>query len=248
MIKGKIKYIVALLIIVLVGLKYYKYSPYKLELLGSYEKIGAHRLNSEIRLQSALKYFDILEIDLVFDENKNYFDITHPPVKTIQLTLEKYLQKIPKGRYPFLWLDIKNLDITNTSQVLIRLQEVLQKYNYPHTKILVETRYPKMLQSFDRIGFKTSYYLPYRLYKMEDEELRKQIKKITEILDNQPNLGISSNINDYEIMSKYFPARTKYSWALGRRYSNNFSATRKALQDPMVKIILVTYTTKKGNR
>ena len=249
MMKGK-KIVFALVILAFIygALKNYKYLPYKIELLGNYNKIGAHRLDSEYRLKSALKYFDILEFDLVFDENKKYFDITHPPVASIHLTLQKYLQNIPEAKYPFLWLDIKNLEVSNALEILEKLKIVLGKYNYPYHKILVETRYPDKLDKFNEAGFLTSYYLPYGLYKKKDKELKKQIEVIQEILEKQPNLGISANVNDYEIMLKYFPKRTKYTWALGRLYSNNFRATRKALKDSTVKIVLVSYVTKKGNR
>src|SRR5690554_7822984 len=107
MITGKklIILISVLFLTILLGMAY-RYSPYKLEYLGYYDKIWAHRANSEEKLKSALKFFKGIEVDLVYNESKNILDVTHPPVPSINLNLRQYLSNILKDEFPYIWLDI----------------------------------------------------------------------------------------------------------------------------------------------
>lgn len=223
-------------------------ATYKLELLGHYSKIGAHRVNSTEKLTSAIKYFDIIELDLVYNNEEGYMDVNHPPIVSIELKLETYLSSIEGNQRPFLWLDIKNINDNNFKEILNRLLKVFNTINYPIDKVLVEAQYPNTLPVFSDAGFKTSYYLPYGLCKMEDNELNKTIIGINEILKKQPSIAISSDIQDYEILSKTFPNKIKYTWVTGSVFRNNFFLAQKALRDPKVEIVLVTYNAPKGNR
>src|SRR5690554_3875117 len=208
----------------------YRYSPYKIEYLGYYDKIWAHRVNSEEKLNSALKFFKGVEVDLVYDETKNTLDVTHPPVPSIHLDFKQYLSNITKGEYPFIWLDIKNLEVKNSDN------------------ILVETRYPEALPSFHEVGFKTSYYLPYGLSEMSLEKYKSEIKKIRLILQEQPYLGVSSNYTDYAVMAKEFPKNEKYFWITSSVRKHGFSEPRKILKDSTVKEVLISYKALRGNR
>src|SRR5690554_4954312 len=107
--------VLAVLSLILLGMAY-RYSPYKIEYLGHYDKIWAHRVNSTEKLESALKYFKGVELDLVYDEQKNILDVTHPPVPSIDLDLENYLSSINSEAKPYIWLDIKNLNFDNKDE------------------------------------------------------------------------------------------------------------------------------------
>lgn len=247
-IKKKVTYISLLLIVLFVFSKYYKYAPYKVELLGFYDKIGAHRVNSKSRLDSAIKYFDIIELDLVFIEEKNYLDVNHPPAKSFQLSFQKYISSLPQDVQPILWLDIKNININNASKILSKLQNILAENQYPKNKILIESKFPEALSLFHASGFKTSYYLPLGLSKMNFSDLEKNIILINKKISKQPYLSISSDIQDYEILKKEFPSKLKYHWAIGKTYGRHPFLTQQVLRDSMVRILLVSYTTCSGNR
>jgi len=244
----KIKILFGLLVALFIAAMAYRYSPYKIEYLGYYDKIWAHRVNSEEKLNSALKFFKGVEVDLVYDETKNLLDVTHPPVPSINLDFKQYISNIKDGEYPFIWLDIKNLEINNSDYILKYLLDVLNKKNYPLDKILVETRYPEALPKFHEAGFKTSYYLPYGLSEMPLKKYKSEISKIRFILQEQPYLGISSNYTDYAVMTKEFPKNEKYFWITSSVRKHGFSEPRKILKDSTVKAVLISYKALKGNR
>lgn len=246
--KNKIKYISLLFLVLFIILKFYKYAPYKIELLGFYDKIGAHRINSEVRLNSAVKYFDIIELDLVFNEEENYLDVNHPPAKSFNLTFQKYISELPKGVQPVLWLDIKNLNTKTSFKIFNKLQEILTGINYPRNKILIESRTPEALSLFHESGFRTSYYLPFGLSKMRSSILEENLLIIKNKLLLQPYLSISSDIQDYEILKKEFPMTSKYHWAMGQTYGRHPLLVQQILRDSTVQILLVTHTTRNGNR
>lgn len=248
MIKSKSKFLFTGLIFLLLLGYGYQYSPYKIELLGSYDKIWAHRVNSTEKLSSAIKYYKGVELDLLYIEDSNFLDVNHPPAKSIDLSFQNYLNVLNENEKPFLWLDIKNLNKANSNKILKKLLFLLKEKQYPLHKILIETHNPKTLPQFSNAGFKTSYYLPYGLSQMPAENLTKTLGNIKLILKDYPEIAISSDIQDYEILKNNFPNKSKYTWSLGSLLRKNFFQTQKALQDPKVKVVLVTYKSPKGNR
>lgn len=249
MITGKtiVILVLAILSLILLGMVY-RYSPYKIEYLGHYDKIWAHRVNSTEKLESALKYFKGVELDLVYDDQKNVLDVTHPPVPSINLDLETYLSYINTPEKPYIWLDIKNLDNENKNFILQILNKLFSEKEYPLKKVLVETRYAEALPEFSAAGFKTSFYLPYGLTEMTSEKQEVELQKITRILTEQPDLAISSNYTDYVIIKKSFPTKDKYFWITSSIRKHGFSTPRRILKDSTVKAVLISFKAIKGNR
>ena len=249
MIKNKkLRYVLFIILTVFVVRFAYKYSPKRIEFLGHYEKVGAHRVNSLEKLTAALNHFEIIELDLVYFSESQSLDVGHPPVPSIGLTFEKYLNTIPKDDQPFLWLDIKNLTSENASEVLNRISLLLKKRKYPFEKLLIESQLPEALEKFNDAGFQTSYYLPVGLTKKSASELDSVIETIQLALSKNRKMGVSSSYIDYEIMSKYFPKRQKYVWKIDGLTFNNYSLTRKILKDTTVKVVLSRFQSFKGNR
>lgn len=226
----------------------YRYSPYKVEFLGHYDKIWAHRANSKKKLNSALSFYNGVELDLVFSTETNILDVNHPPLPSIQLSFEKYINSLAKTQKPYLWLDIKNLNENNAKEILKRLQAILKSRDYSLQKILIETRYPEALPVFHEAGFMTSYYLPSALNKLTSNALELEVLKIKTLLKKQPKLGISTHYKDYSIIAKSFPKRTKYLWVTGHSAFQDYQLIRTILNDKQVKSVLVTYKALSGNR
>ncbi|WP_298542001.1 hypothetical protein [uncultured Aquimarina sp.] len=226
----------------------YHLSPYKLEFLGDYDKIWAHRANSIEKLHSALQYFKGVELDLMYNVEGDFLDVNHPPTESIGLRFEDYFDTLDKTEHPLLWLDIKNLNRDTASDILDKLLQVFRKRNYPLQNILIETRYPEVLPLFTKEGFKTSYYLPYDLRKRDEDELRIEILKIEKTLNDQPEIGISTNHKDYHIIKEHFPNRRKYIWILVPFLNIDFFGTKEILKDEKVEVVLINYNLLKGNR
>lgn len=237
---------IQILIVLLFIAIFYSYSPRKIEYLGYYNKVYAHRVNSIEKLNAALHFFKGVELDLVYKKDKNILDVNHPPAQSINLNFETYINEIEQGTFPFLWLDIKNLNINTAQDIFVKLNSILDKLSYPKNKILIETFYPEALSIFTKAGYHTSYYLPPKLYKNVD--LENEIKKINIILKKQPNIGISTNFEDYEIIKTNFPNQKKYIWALVPNINTKFWKIRKLLKDEKVEIVLSKYKAFYGNR
>lgn len=234
-------------LILLIGYLY-NYSPRRIEFLGHYDKIFAHRVNSTEKLKSALNYFNGVELDLVFDITTHTFEVNHPPATSINLNFKTYLECIEVGKYPFLWLDIKNLNETTQDAILEKLNVLLESRNYSKNKVLIESRNPNALLKFREFGYKTSYYLPPKLYLKTEKELTSIINEIESIIKLHSNLGISTSIKDYDIIAQHFPDKTKYIWAISNAYNSQYKEVRTVLNDSTVKIVLSQFNAIKGNR
>lgn len=240
------KYSIYFFIFIVIYTVYY-FFPYSVEALGYYDKIWAHRVNSIEKLESAIKYFEGVELDLVYNKDLNTFDVNHAPTKSIGLNFDTYINSIDDKK-PFLWLDVKNLNEKNAQLILKRLLNIFGQLNYPLEKILIESRKPEKLEIFENQGFKTSYYLPYNLSKLNDSLQRKHVTSIEKILEEQPNLAISTSFKDYDFIVKEFPKKKKYIWAIVKPIHFNHFKIRKILKDANVEILLLKYNALQGNR
>lgn len=247
MTKGRKRIIFAVICLLVFGYLY-RYSPRRIEFLGHYNKVLAHRVNSLEKQKQALKYFNGLELDLVYQKDKNELDVNHPPTASIGLTFETYLSQIESNKFPFLWLDIKKLDTTNADAIILKLNTLFEAKNYPKHKILIETPFPEALPKFTADGYKTSYYLKPDLHKKTGEDLKNEINYIKIILDQQPAIGISSSYKDYALMKEYFPKKTKYIWAISSPYRFKYKEVRSILEDKNVAIVLTKFQSFSGER
>jgi hypothetical protein len=235
------------LAVAILCIAYYFY-PYSIEGIGLYNKVWAHRVNSVEKLNSALNYFDGIELDLVYDAEKEVLDVNHPPTKSIGLNFENYLNEIEKDNFPYIWLDIKNINKGNAKLILEKLLALFNAKNYPLEKVLIESRKANELLIFEKEGFKTSFYLPPDLYKKDSLGLSKSILEIKDVIITQPNIAISASFKDYDIISKEFPNHTKYIWALVKPLHFRHFQIRKIMKDKSVKVVLLNYHVIWGNR
>ena len=242
-IRNKYKFLIVAILFIA-----YFYYPYSIEATGFYDKIWAHRVNSVEKLNSALNYFDGIELDLVYNSEKNVLDVNHPPTATVGLNFEDYLIAIEKNKFPYLWLDVKDLNKENAKLILDKLLLLFNSKNYPLHKVLIESRQAKELLIFEKKGFKTSFYLPPNLYNKDSLGLSKSILEIKNIIKIQPNIAISTSFKDYNIIKKEFPNHQKYIWALVKPLHFNHFKIREILKDKSVEIVLLNYHVIRGNR
>lgn len=247
MIKGRKVVVFSVLCLLVFGFLY-RFSPRRLEFLGYYDKVFAHRVNSLEKQKQALYYFDGIELDLVYLEDKERLDVNHPPATSIDLNFDAYLEAIESKNFPFLWLDIKNLNTKNDVAIFTRLNKLFEAKGYPKNKVLIETPIPEALAHFTRAGYKTSYYLTPRLHQKTSADLKKEISNINRILELQPEIGISTSYEDYNIISRYFPNKTKYIWAISSPYKIKYSKVRRLLKDKTVAIVLTKFRSISGER
>lgn len=239
-----------ILLIAAVGLVYI-FNPYKLEYYGYQTKVWAHRVNSIEKLNYTQKFYQGVELDLVFDSITQTFDVNHPPANSIHLDLETYFSNI-KNKEIKLWLDFKNLSETNAKTSSETLNKLAKKYSLNKENILVESTEMQYLTTFKSKGFKTSFYLPQLVNLSEDIKLLPRIDSITQLLKQYPTSGISCNVNAYEVVNEYFKKEQKYLWHIYKPYSRhqikNYSDFREYVSNPTVEAVLIQVALPVGKR
>lgn len=226
----------------------YRYGPYRVSFLGHYDKIWAHRVNSVQKLSSALHYFNGVELDLVYINSKNSFDVNHPPSESIDLTFENYLSNINIDNQPFLWLDIKNLTSENSEKIKLKLSSLFKEAKFPFDKVLIESGSIEALPTFTERGLKTSLNLTLQLANLDSINFDKKLNYLDSILEQNPEIGVSASHKDYELINSHFPTKNKYIWILNHSKIKEHGLVRSILKNDKVKVVLTPYRPISGNR
>lgn len=180
--------------------------------LQAYSKVWAHRVNTLERFLYLSDHFQGFEMDIVFDEQLNFFDIMHPPATSINLSFEKYLQA-SQSKGKFFWLDLKNLTSRNEGPILKCLTRLDDKYQIRH-RMIIESNNILQLSKISDAGYFTSYYYNWESYKdfmnYGNETFRDAVfKKID---------AVSQDVLIYDTLLKRFPSKPRVIWALSINY------------------------------
>jgi len=245
--KKKIIFIIVLITAVVV----YIFNPYKLEYAGYQSKVWAHKVNTLDKLNYTQKFYDGIELDLVFDSINNKFDVNHPPDSSINLDLDLFFSHINNKEIK-LWLDFKNLSEANAEKSAEILDQLTRKHSLKSENILIESTEINCLQNFKSKGFKTSFYLPQLVGLADESTLAPTIDSIKQLLVKYPTSGISCNVNAYEVVNEYFKEEKKYLWHIYKPYSRyqvkNYRDFREYVSDPTVEAVLIQVALPVGNR
>ena len=215
------------------------------------QKVWAHKVNTLEKLDEATRHFSGIELDIVFDEVTNSFEVNHPPDSSIHLLLSKYLEAGATHANCRYWLDMKNLTVSNYVQAASALAKCMQFAKLQASNFYVESPYPEFLSEFQKFGFKTSFYLPTHLCEEKLENLEKEIATIQSKLKKYPCNFISFEYKDYLIHSSYFPMQDKICWFTAFGSSNKVTSQfllYQILCDDKVKVLLVPFKARHGNR
>ena len=204
-------------------------------------KIWCHRVNSIERLKEAKQYFTGFEIDVVY-QKEGWFDVNHPPAESIGLQLKHLIKSTLQPTKYFYWLDMKNLDLKNSS---VAAQQLFQSTNEMHCteNIIVESSCLECLTYFDSLGFKTAYYLPF-LHDMNEKELAINLNKIEKSLLNFSPSVLSQERDGFALVKKHFPNCEIISWDLQTEVTEtaNFNKSKAwALGEEKLKVLLVRF-------
>jgi hypothetical protein len=185
-------------------------------------KIMVHRVNSIEKLNEVKNKFIGVELDLMYNDTSNFFDVNHPPAPSIDLDLKEYLSQSNTSKDLVYWFDFKNIDESNKEKSLLELNKIVEKLRIPKNKIIVESSFPELIQGFKTEGYKTSYYLPPFLYDKSKDSLEYFISEINTKAQKFPTNYMSFDSNNYPIVAEKFPDFKKISW-----YSNQGSIVKK---------------------
>lgn len=242
----KKSYVIAIVLVLCTGVYFVLYSTFFLKIFFD-EKMWVHRTNSIEKLNEVKNDFYGVELDVEYLDSLDRFDVNHPPVISIGLSLNKYLGSGSENKNLHYWFDFKNLNTNNQQKSLKKILSICSNYHVNPSNIIVENGDLSLLVGFQQKGFLVSYYLNWPgLYTLSDTEFDSELKKIrTSLAINKFPCFISSDYRDYEILKRYFPNNEKLLWL-----DDNFSQTKsiknrlkliKMLNDEKVKVMLVKH-------
>lgn len=143
------------------------------------DKLWLHRCNSIEKWHELSDTYNHIEVDVIFRENNNTFDVTHDADTSFNLTLEPYFKQMQSAD-SHIWLDIKNLDKHNADEAIDRLDSLTKTYNIDKNRLVTESGNIDALDSLDDAGYYTAYYVsnvkPEKLTDKEDAELYANIE------------------------------------------------------------------------
>jgi len=206
------------------------------------DKIWAHKINTINQLIGIEQSFKGIELDIVFDQNINNFDIHHPPEQKSGILLTSYFKTLKDKNNHQFWLDFKNPSINIERQSAETLDSILRLFHINKENIIVESGDAHFLKSFRKKAFKTSYYLPTDLYQLDNQNLLNQIHIIRKNISTENNTYISTDFKDYQIIKKHFPASKKLLWFNTYGSMNVFKARLflfEILFDDKVDVLLI---------
>lgn len=122
-------------------------------------RIWVHRVNSKGKLKQAIERFIGVELDVVFLNANNKYDVNHPPQESINLSLDEYLGSISNSNKYSYWFDFKKVIPDEIHASFIKFNELVEKYKLSKNKIVIESKNLTMLKLFKEKGYFTSYYL-----------------------------------------------------------------------------------------
>lgn len=176
------------------------------------EKIWIHRVNSIEKLKEVSSNYPGFELDVVFDNYSQVFDVNHPPQKSINLSLKEYLNSTTLPLNNFIWIDFKNLNKNNFRNSVLKLNKICNELNIDKTKLIIESKSPEYLKKFNQKGFKTSFYLPRNLAGLNPKLRNKKIQLIQELTSKYKTTYLSTDKRDYKIIKKKFPNHKLLIW------------------------------------
>lgn len=182
-----------------------------------------------------------MEIDVVYDEAADYFDVGHPPVPSQGISLDTMFSSVPRVREHYFWIDFKNLTDANKEAACTRLLSIGRKYGIVN-QMIVESSSPRALSCFTESGFYTSYYLfpESKLSTMGPVQLTDYYEEVkTNLMASKVN-ALSSSYRSLPFIRKYFPDTDILTWyaepGKGLRYYASLAYLRLRFR---VKVILV---------
>lgn len=224
------------------------------------DKIWAHRVNSIEKLKEVNSKFGGIELDVVFHSSTNVFDINHPPSKSINLSLKKYLSSEKLNERNIFWLDFKNLTEDNKIDACLKLDSLCYEFKLNRDQFIIESKKPQYLNSFYEKGYKTSFYLPENLVSLDEKMLKEEITDIQRIISENKTTYLSTDKRDYRIIKEYFPEHKYLIWTFYffnkktiNPYHilygiNNIRHKCKIFPDDNVIAVLFKYEAREGNR
>ncbi|RLD68032.1 MAG: hypothetical protein DRI84_00825 [Bacteroidetes bacterium] len=170
-----------------------------------------HRIDDFERMKMVQQMgFTAWELDLVFytDSSKSYFSVKHNQDSTQAPTLKEYLAKVDFDVQKKLWLDIKNINTTNFTEVKLQLDSLDVLYKLKDVAIIESDNRTVQMALLSAENWHTAYYLPYwNIVKwIDNNDTIAQLNYANELsqqLQDQKSSSISFDVLCYPFVKGY---------------------------------------------
>jgi|TARA_Y100000310_G_scaffold66781_1_gene62116 heptose-I-phosphate ethanolaminephosphotransferase len=214
------------------------------------EKFWVHRVNSIEKFGQVASIFAGVELDLVVQTGPTgiYFDVTHPPVESIGLTLDSYFRRTSQNRISY-WLDIKNLSDGNAAAVLDAMEHLVEKYEITKDRLILESSSPTSLLEFARHDYYTSYYLQFpQMAELNGTQLADLTEATVENIQLGQVAAVSFPSEMYDFVSNRISPLTVHTdlltWHIKAQLQpDDVAFVQQLLRDDKVKVLLMHYST-----
>jgi len=243
---SQLQYLLPLIVFIISGLQscneidYSKLSvSTKSAMYDKKEKLWAHKVYSHKQGNDLLNEFNGLETDIIFDIERNIFDIRHNEEGSFKdRSLDDFFYHIKKRKDRFFWLDFKNLNKETVGPATKKLNTIIDKYDL-RKNIIVESWNASDLNKLGQTGIFTSYWVP---YSTEDSLQKNDLKKIKTTLYKFDINSLSAHYSAYPFLAKNFPNCNLHLWTNGLFTEEDKRLIKELSSNDNVKVILVDYT------
>ncbi|MCO4820136.1 MAG: phosphoethanolamine transferase [Bacteroidetes bacterium] len=222
----------------------------QLEMLDTLGRVGIHRVNSLGKLNEVQRDgFKTIELDIKIVDGKLMVGHGEDGVMS-GVTLADYFGELNLINIHKIWLDVKNLNRENISNVITELSEIEERFKVK-SKLVVETQSKDYnISLLAQQGYNTSYYLPTYIADMDEDGQMQAAIKIAKQLKYQKVSSISFDSKLYDFVKTRLEKRMSpnidyHTWNLKLdvrlgSFINDFKQ-EPYLLDKRLKTILVTY-------
>lgn len=234
LLKGVIIFVVVLVFYPIVK------SGYELRGNNMKSKIWLHRANTIEKFKYFEEEYDNFEVDVIF-RNDNRLEVTHDHDDHSGLYLEEYFKEI-QNKKTNLWIDLKNINDENKSQVCKKLDEICSDYSIDKKRLIIETRDWQALSYLTDNEFYTSWYLDFDSGEIDAEDSERLSSLIKEVSSNNSVKAISFYGGNYPYINDLALENIDLlSWEHRKQKEMLpfFGRTRSMIYDDKVKVILV---------
>lgn len=226
-------------------------------------RLVPHKANYQNKLNNILgDGIRSFEFDTLFNNQtpKTFFEIGHDVSELTGGAFEDYLQIVQDKAIKKIWMDIKNVEASNITQILNRLNTLDNQYALKEILIFETSTTSPKLKSISDAGYHTSYYLPTAVLQAMSEnksnEILKEAARIRDQIEAQNLNAISFPLPLYAFVKMYLepiiPNDVVYhvweTYKFKRKNELQNLQSKSFYRDTRVKTILYTYYNNKLNR
>lgn len=183
---------------------------------GFKSKIWLYGVNSPEKLAKNFNKYDGFEIDVVYNEKERTFFVGRGSGK---VTLDDMFAVKPDLSGKFFWLDVKNIDFNNQSEILRELIALTGRNIMHKSHLVVVSPNAEYLDDFAASGFLTCFRFP-SLYRVKRGDIRKVLEAAVEKYKNSTVDFICGDVRYFNFMDFYFPGAPKMYQNTGREAKN----------------------------